>query len=164
MTIANSFKEYVELGDRVVIKVSLSELLKNDLTHQMFDEYMEYLNEVNFDIYEEHDGEQFQNEDYTKEYLDDQLNQLVRNFSIDRLRIIKVIQNELYGDKIIEQRKAEVLYNNKHNTKKAIGSVFIAGGTLLTIGTILFSGSISLIVLGIVTVTGGVILLVGNKE
>ncbi|CAM3218665.1 hypothetical protein [Vagococcus fessus] len=163
MTVSNIFKEYVAEGNSIVIRVSLVELLKNDLTHKMFEEYCQYLEEHNFSIYEEHDGELYDDIDYTTDYLTSQLNQLVRNFSKERVRCIKVIQSKLYGETLLKQRQAEIEYNNI-NRKKIAGSLFIAGGSLLAVGATIFSGSIGLVVLGALMVAGGVILLVRNKE
>lgn len=163
MAVSEQFKGYVENGDRMSIKVSLSGIIRNDMTYKMFEEYMDFLNEQNFDIYEKHDGENYSNVDYSEDFLRDQLNQLIRNFSKERLRCIKVIQHELYGNVALEQRKAEIKYDKKNKVKKVVGSFFIAGGTILTIGSVMvnFTG---LVVVGSITIVGGIVLILTSRE
>lgn len=163
MVVSNSFKKYVEEGNLTTIKVSLVEFLKNDLTHNIFNEYIVYLENSNVDIYEPHDGESYTNSEYTERFLTEQCNQMIRNFSKERLRCIQAIQYNLYGEQMKVQRKEEIKHNNSKQVK-AVGSMFILGGTLLTIGSIIFSGSIGFVVLGIVSVVGGVVVLIANKE
>lgn len=163
MSIAASFKNYVDNDDLGVIRVSLKELLRNDLTNKMYMEYLKYTEEHGVLVFEEHDDEDFLSEkDYSEDYLTEQLNQLLRNFSKERVRLIQSIIYKLHGEERIQQRIEEIKYQNNH-PKKIVSSVFIVGGTLLMIDS-LFSASLGLTVVGVIAIASGVILLLSSKE
>ncbi|MCA9765242.1 MAG: hypothetical protein KC455_02365 [Carnobacterium sp.] len=163
MSVPDIFKKYVENNDLGVIRVTLKELLRNDLTSEMYTEYLAYTEEQNVSIFEEHDNEEFLSEkEFTEDYLTEQLNQLLRNFSKKRVELIKAIICRIHGEEIQQQRKEEISYQNSHS-KKIVGSIFIAVGGLIMVSSLFFA-NLGLTVVGTIAVVSGVILLLSIKE
>ena len=118
--ISLDFKELISSGDVYEIKKYLIDNLMNDLTFNIFYEYLAYA-EKNIEIIEEHDGKIFE-EDKNKwniRYLNFQKNKLLENFSRKRIEHVKNIIKEIYvskGNSRIGRSRSKNEFNESLNT------------------------------------------------
>lgn len=190
--ITKKFEEIVKNGNKLEIKVALKNRLLFARDINSFDEMLEYVKRKGIDVYEKHDNRSFPSEssrEWNDKLLDKEINDLIDNFSKERIdnirKLIAKLENKTSQNdiKIIGTQSSErsnskrsFSQNNsnreKHekNKKKAddnftknIGIGLTAVGGLVTVIS-LFTG------LGVKTLVGaaiagaGIIILISENK
>lgn len=136
VTLDKKFKEAVERKDTILVRVMLKNSLLLSSSEEDFDDMLNYAKEKLPDLMDAHDGERLkaEEEEWTRDYLDQQLVRLVSNFSQERIGLLQKMVRKLYpreGEKL-NTRAAEVAkipsrlqYTGQRN-RKLIGGCIIA--------------------------------------
>ena len=180
--VSEKFKEIVKNGDKLEIKVSLKNRLLFARDIDSFDEMLGYVRKNDIDIYEKHDNKNFPSEDsgeWNENLLDKEINNLVDNFSEERVKNIrKLIQ------KLVSKTMNSTTSNSKRNfsqsnskrkrfeknrsvsnskfTKNIGAGLTVVGGVV--IATSLFTGLGVKTLVGVDIVGAGIIILVSEKK
>ena len=96
--VSEKFKEIVKNGDKLEIKVSLKNRLLFARDIDSFDEMLGYVRKNDIDVYEKHDNKNFPSEDsgeWNENLLDKEINNLVDNFSEERVKNIRKLIQKL---------------------------------------------------------------------
>lgn len=180
--VSEKFKEIVKNGDKLEIKVSLKNRLLFARDIDSFDEMLGYVRKNDIDVYEKHDNKNFPSEDsgeWNENLLDKEINNLVDNFSEERVKNIRKLiqklvpktmnstssnfkrsfsQSNSYREKFKKNRK-----KSENNFNKNIGIGLTAvGGVVIT--TSLFTGLGVKTLVGVAIVGAGIIILVSEKK
>ncbi len=88
----------VNKKDKLLLKIMLKDSLLTDKTFKDFESTIRYINKHLGDIYEEHDGEQFTNDTslYTIDLMNEQMVNVVSNFSRERIAFLKKLVTHIY--------------------------------------------------------------------
>ena len=171
MAITNEFKEVVQSGKVLRIRIMLKDSLLIDPTSKLFDEMLQYASEKLGDIYAEHDGEKlnYDKASWNEDYLNLQMVTLVDNFSKERVDLLKAMVRYLYKDKAEKMEaeranKAERGSKEQSNglTRKQIGAGVTAAGGVAAVAGICTS-QVALTVGGLAVAAVGVALIVSDK-
>ena len=162
MTITQEFREAVNDKDTRMVRIMLKNSLVVDPTFAEFNQ-MNALAEANIDVlYDEHDGEVLESDTttWTKDYMDEQMVQVVYNFSKERINLLKSICSHLYkerADQIKKDRKAPE--PQIQITKKQVGTALVVGGVVtVAVGVVLTKAAI--VATGVaVGIVGGVLII-----
>ncbi|ACQ70020.1 hypothetical protein [Exiguobacterium sp. AT1b] len=102
--ITQPFKQAVTQKDLERVKIMLSSSLILDLTFKSFQEMLAYaLNQIP-ELIEQHDGTQFPNMSvWTKTYASEVREDLIDNFSAERIEHIKNVHEHVYAQELQEQ-------------------------------------------------------------
>lgn len=96
-TISKTFQDYVHKKDKISVRMVLKDSLLLDKTFKDFSYKSKYAENRISDLYDEHNGEKFLDEEkWTEDYLDEQEVTLDLNFSKERIDILKQIIRKLY--------------------------------------------------------------------
>lgn len=182
--VSEKFKEIVKNGDKLEIKVSLKNRLLFARDIDSFDEMLGYVIKNDIDIYEKHDNKNFPSEDsgeWNENLLDKEINNLVDNFSEERISniqklIAKLEDEKSKNDNVIKSKATDTQIPNvspKLNSKrgfssddnftKNIGIGLIAVGGLVTV-TSLFTGLGVKTLVGVAIAGAGIIILVSENK
>lgn len=180
--VSEKFKEIVKNGDKLEIKVSLKNRLLFTRDIDSFDEMLGYVRKNDIDIYERHDNKNFPSEDsgeWNENLLDKEINNLVDNFSEERVKNIRKLiqklvsktmnsttsnskrsfsQSNSYREKFEKNRKKS---ENNFNKNIGIGLTAVGG---VVIATSLFTGLGVKTLVGVAIVGAGIIILVSEKK
>ena len=180
--VSEKFKEIVKNGDKLEIKVSLKNRLLFARDIDSFDEMLGYVRKNDIDIYEKHDNKNFPSEDsgeWNENLLDKEINNLVDNFSEERVKNIRKLiqklvpktmnstssnfkrsfsQSNSYREKFEKNRKKS---ENNFNKNIGIGLTAVGG---VVIATSLFTGLGVKTLVGVAIVGAGIIILVSEKK
>lgn len=158
--IANEFISAVDSNDLLMARIMLKDSLLVDPTFKEFNEMLAYA-EGRIDIYEEHDGETLKNDAsaWTKDYMNEQLMQLVNNFSRERVALLKRICRNIYADKAERiQSERVITKTNRKIPQKEIGIGLAVGGTAAAVVGLVTAHTV-VTVAGVATaVVGGVMI------
>ena len=133
MIITQEFMDAVNNKNIRMTRIMLKDSLIVDPTFAEFEKMMEIVKENNINIYDKHDGEVLKQEQskWTKDYMDEQMVQLIYNFSEERIKLLKNICKSLYSQKIeyikMEREKSS---NQTAISKKQVGTSLVVGGTV----------------------------------
>ena len=158
--IANEFVNAVESNDVLMARIMLKDSLLVDPTFREFNEMLAYA-ESKMDIYEEHDGETLKNDAsaWSKDYMNEQLMQLVNNFSKERIALLKRICGKIYAEKAERiQSERVVTKTNKKITQKEIGIGLAVGGTAAAVVGLATAHTVVTVAGVAVAVVGGVMI------
>lgn len=136
MVITQEFRQAVQNKDTRMVRIMLKNSLVVDPTFAEFNQ-MNALAEANIEaLYDEHDGELLKSETtaWTKDYMDEQMVQVVYNFSKERINLLKSICRQLYGQRasqIEKQRNAPL--TQIQFSRKQVGTGLVVGGVATTV-------------------------------
>lgn len=167
MAIAKEFIEAVENGKILRVRIMLKDILLVDPTASKFDEMEAYASSALGNIYDEHDGETL-NYDVTgwnEDYLNEQMVEVVNNFSKERINLLKSMVRHIYRDKaqrICSEEASAYTQERRAVSQKHIGVGVTVAGAALAVAGICTSHTI-LTIVGIAAATSGVALIVTDK-
>ncbi len=149
MALSKDFIEAVEQQKTTRVRIMLKDSLLLDPSCKEFDEMLAYANSNMDSLIEMHDGEQFiPSDEWDENYLNDEMVIVVRNFSIERIELLKRIVKKLYSGKEESAPRqntdsAPVADDDANNTNsgstKTAGGIFAAVGAGLVIGGLVIS-------------------------
>lgn len=158
--IANEFISAVDSNDLLMARIMLKDSLLVDPTFKDFNAMLAYA-ESKTDIYEEHDGEILKNDAsaWSKDYMNEQLVQLVNNFSRERVALLKRICGKIYADKAEKIQSERVVTKTKTEvTQKEIGVGLAVGGTAAALIGLVTSHAVVTAAGAVAAVVGGVMI------
>ena len=168
VALSNEFKEAVEQGKATRVKIMLKDSLLLDPSCKEFDEMMDYANSKMDSLIEQHDGEQFKtSEEWTEDYLNDEMVAVVNNFSKERVNLLKGIVRKLYANKEADNAVHQKIdtatidfgtNTGTSGTKITGGVVTAVGAGLLIGGLIIADAPIEVPIIGGVAIGVGVYL------
>jgi hypothetical protein len=120
MAVTQEFRDAVKAGDIRLVRIMLKDSMVVDPSFREFGQMMGFAGEMT-DLFDSHDGEElkYDNSAWTKDYMNEQMVQIVYNFSEERLELLKDICGYIYGKKTAgakTERKQEYSANPKTNT------------------------------------------------
>lgn len=163
MAITKEFVEAVENGKLLRVRIMLKDILLVDPTATKFEEMESYTNSKIGNLYDEHDEEKL-NYDVTcwdEDYLNEQMVNVVNNFSKERIELLKGMVRHIYrdkGQKILAEASSSYKQKRHAVTQTHIvagiavasAALAVAGictsHTILTIGGVAAAVSVALIV------------------
>lgn len=165
MAITNEFREAVELGKKVRVRIMLKDSMLVDVTMRQFDEMLDYALVNISDLYDEHDEEElkYSSSEWNEAYLNSQMVSVVSNFSKERVDLLKNIVKFLYRDKDNCIIGAEVSTDKPIITRNQVGIGMTTVGAVVTVSGI-FSRRGVLIVGGLCLAACGVSIVFTDKE
>lgn len=165
MAITNEFKEAVETGKKIRVRIMLKDIMLVDPTMRQFDEMLGFArNHIN-DLYDEHDGENLKYEcgEWNEDYLNNQMVVVVNNFSKERVDLLRNMVKYIYRDKA-DRIKSDTQYDSSSSvSRKQVGMGVTAVGAVTTVAGICAHQSL-LIAGGVVVAAVGVGLILSDKE
>ncbi len=137
MAITNEFKEAVDSGKKIRVRIMLKDNMLVDPTMKQFDEMMYYALSKMPDLYDEHDEEVLKQDssEWNEAYLNHQMVTVVNNFSKERIDLLKNIVKYIYRDKA-EHIRQEEYTTNSAITRKQVGIGVTAAGTVAIVAGI----------------------------
>ena len=167
MAITKEFIEAVESGKTLRVRIMLKDILLVDPTAAKFDEMEAYASSALGNIYDEHDGETL-NYDVTgwnEDYLNEQMVEVVNNFSKERVDLLKGMVRHIYRDQVQKIRSEESASHTQEKravSQKHIGVGVTVAGAALAVAGICTSHTI-LTIGGVAAAAVGVALIVTDK-
>ena len=146
MKIDHEFIDAVNQRSILDIKIMLKDSLVVDPTFAEFDEMLLFTKQQGLELYDKHDGEalKYDEKEWTKDYMNKQMVQLVYNFSEERVNLLKNICKKLYPQRIqmIENERRNPSNRQIKITKDKAATGLIALGTAATVGGIVIESAI----------------------
>lgn len=146
MAISKEFVDAVDSDDLLSVRLLMKNSLILDPSGASFSEMQDYANGRMSDLFAEHDGEIFKQQDeWDKNYFNEQTVKVVNNFSKERVDLLKSIVKRLYSDKSSETAKRNSLGDNAanfSNMNSEISGTKIAGGAVALVGAGLLIGGL----------------------
>ena len=137
MTINLDFKRAVDTKNIRLARIMLKDSLIIDPTFEEFNELLNYAEQELPDLYDEHDGTKFSFDRsyWNKDVLNDQMVELVYNFSKERVDFLKKLCRHIYADRIVDKNMENTNQSESQPliSKKKIGTAMIVGGTVIAI-------------------------------
>ncbi len=164
MSLSNDFIEAVESGKSTRVKIMIKNNMLVDKSFSECEEMLAYAERKLPDIYDANNGTQFQTDSslWNEDYLNDQLVEVVDNFSRERIAHIKEVIKYIY--KVDSSKQTQnITEQESTSTTRTIGGVAAIAGTGMVIGGII-STSTALIVAGAVVGAAGVIAIVSDRK
>lgn len=162
MNISNEFLTAVEEKDTLMIKIMLKDSLIVDPTFKEFDELLDIAEKAIPDIYDEHNGEVFESDIsmWNKDYMDEQMVNLLDNFSKERITLLKNICKLRYSERAEEIKKQRLIENNKKtlDTQKQIGIGIAAGGAAIAVAGLVASKPVVVGIGAVAAIAGGILI------
>lgn len=171
MSISKELIEAVNSKNVTLVRIILKNSLIMDPTFKEFDEEIAYAEKNINNLYEEYDGYELEENKskWNKDYMDEQLNNLLYNFSKKRINHLKDICRVVYEDKIrkINQNNNS---NNMNNNKakvvitKPVATTVTIGGTVALVAGIVIGKNILVVSGAAAAIVGGVSLISNNSK
>lgn len=136
MDISPDFKNAVDKKNIRLTRIMLKDSLVIDPTYKEFNALLKYAENNLFNLYDEHDGEKFNNNiaSWNKDYLNEQMVNVVYNFSKERISFLRSICKYIYADNLdIKEEKKCIEHCIASNSKKQIGIGIVALGVAIAI-------------------------------
>lgn len=180
MAVSQEFQTALDNKDIMTVHIMLKDSLVVDPTFTEFGEMLKLAEQSLDSLYDKHDGEKLINDSqqWDKDYMDIQMVKAIRNFSRERIELLKNICAYLYETEraskpiIIEPQKPKSgpRTNSKKNNYESStsarnrkdGEHLIIGGAVL-IGVGILTEVTLITVAGVAAVVGGGIMIVNNK-
>jgi len=165
MAITQEFRKAVQDNDTLMIRIMLKDSLVVDPTFEEFNQMISLSEGNTSDLYEEHDGEALQHDVdlWTKDYMDEQMVQVIYNFSKKRIELLKRICKHLYGERAEKIEKERIVSSSrKHISQKQVGTGLVVGGVVATVVGITVVKSV-IVVAGVASVVVGGVLIITDK-
>lgn len=162
MAITNEFRESVDSGKKLRVRIMLKDAMLVDPTMDLFDEMINYASVKITDLYDEHNGEvlKYDNSDWNEEYLNNQMVVVVNNFSKERVELLRNMIKFIYRDRV-EKIRAEA-EKNINITRKQVGAGVTVAGAVATVAGICTNSGL-LIAGGVAAAVVGVGIIVTDK-
>lgn len=177
MALTKEFTEAVDNGKKIRVRIMLKDIMLVDPSLKTFDEMLAYADKNMPDLYDQHDGEEFNNNSsaWDVDYMNQQMVSVVTNFSKERIDLLGKIVKKLYAQKIQSETKVTISKSNNTSFSAAPSSGFsrvqIAGAIVAVAGVGALIGGIvgssaPVAIVGGVALTSGIVMVVfcGNKE
>ena len=170
MAIPKEFIKAIEEQDNLKMRIMLKNSMLLDPTLEMFNEMLAYAEKKVTNLYDEHDGETLLNDEnnWTKDYLDEQLFSVVTNFSKVRIGLIKKMIKKLYLPKTESVQNKQKRYNGRKInsscnkrviSKRDIGTgLIVVGGVAFVAGVLIPKTVLTIAGVGAVAVGAGLVL------
>ena len=165
MAITKEFKEAVDTGKKIRVRIMLKDMMLVDPTLRLFDEMLSYAESKMLDIYDEHDDEElkYDSSDWDVSYMNSQMVAVVSNFSKERLNLLRNMVKHIYRDRAENIRKDEEYKSSATITRTQLGIGATAAGTVAAVTGICAHQTL-LIVGGVAVAAVGVGLILSDKE
>lgn len=165
MAVTNEFTNAVTQNDVRLVRIMLKDSLVVDPTFAEFDQMISLAETMN-GLFDAHDGEtlNYDVSSWTKDYMDEEMVQVVYNFSKERLDLLKSICKHLFKHRavtITSERKSE-FKNSTQPSRKQIGAGIAVAGAATAITGAVISQSL-LIGAGVVAVVVGGAMIITDK-
>lgn len=180
MAVSQEFQAALDNIEIRLVRIMLKNSLMADPTFTEFSEMLKLAEESLNSLYDEHDGEVLINDNsqWNKDYMDTQMVNVIRNFSRERIELLKNICAHLYGT----EPKARPMVNSMQKEKSGLrigpkqgryesstadrkrkdGKRMLIGGVVL-IGLGIKKEVPLLTVAGVLVVVGGSLMIVKNR-
>lgn len=120
MEINLEFKKAVKNCDIDLIRIMLKDSIIMDPTFVMYKNLVKYVEQNGLNLFEEYDGAGFADKCYwNKDYLNQQMAQLICNFSKERVKHIKDICKNVYKTEFFREERKAFSSNDKIPNKKS---------------------------------------------
>ena len=165
MAVTTEFKEAVQMGKKLRVRIMLKDSLLVDPTAVQFEELETYALNHFDDLYMDHDGEILDYDviSWNIDYLNQEMVTVVNNFSHERIDLLKCIVRHLFKEKVIKiQEERNSAGKEQNYTYKQIGTGVTVGGAVLTVVGICTSQTV-LTVGGVVIAVAGAALIMSDK-
>lgn len=166
MSISIEFKDAVDKGLKTRVRIMLKDMMCIAPNLNDFYEMRDYANKRMPDLYDQHDGEILKTDPsaWDKNYMNQQLVSVVRNFSEERVELLSKIIQKIYAYKLLDSPGDSVNKMNRNHFSNILGDLNtqqVAGGLVAVIGIgALISGAITssttFVVVGGIGLVGGV--------
>jgi len=164
MTLNNDFVKAVADVRMWEIYQRLSDIMPIDPSLREQDKMLKYAEQNLLDLYQPHDGEALKTDpvEWTKKYYDDEKYRLEKNFSRERLKLLRDMTKHRYADTINHRSEQE---HERQRTQQLRKEQLIEakhiGGAVALIGVVAAGvgigvGSTAVSVAGVVVAVGGV--------
>ena len=169
MSLSDDFTNAVIEGKATKVRIMMKDSLLLDNSGKGFDEMLNFAQDHIPDIICEHDGEQFRtSEEWSEDYLNEQMVAVVNNFSEERIRLLKDMVRQLYGKKNDNQEEIQRAQSTEKEfipssgpEQNGIPVVKVVGGGLVAVGAVTLVGGLAFHAPIWVPITGGVAIGVG---
>ncbi len=165
MAITEEFDKAITAKDIRMIRIMLKDSLVVDPTLAEFNAMTSIAEKRLEELYDDHDGEKlnFDISTWNKNYMDEQMVQVVYNFSKERLELLKCICQHLYKSRAekIENDRDKSNEANKFTQKQVGTGVILTGVAVAAVG-IAISKPIVIGVGGLAIVVGGILIISGE--
>lgn len=119
--ITQSFKDSIENKNMQLTKIMLKNSLFTDLTFDTFKEMLDYTLSVNNEIIEKHDEKKFlDSSSWSKDYASDLREDLIENFSAERIAHIQQVHQYIYKEELENQLNTTATYHDEKSFKSGI--------------------------------------------
>lgn len=175
--ITQTFKQAVEAKDLEHIKIMLRSSLSTDLTFEQFKELLAYTLHRIPNIIEPHDGKEFLPlSQCTKEYASEVREDLMQNFSAERIEHLQDVHEVVYANELrrqIQKQQERMAASNethtKANTSKIVKTLVMAlgvGVASILIGVLMNLSIVQVATAAVITtlIVGGVTYYVVQKR
>lgn len=165
MAITSEFKDAVDSGKKIRVRIMLKDIMLVDPTMRQFDEMISYALGKISDLYDEHDDEalKYDSSDWNEAYLNSQMVTVVNNFSKERVELLRNMVKYIYRDRAERIRKDDAVKSDTTITRKQVGIGVAAVGTVAAVAGICAQQSL-LIVGGVGVAAVGAGLILTDKE
>lgn len=132
MALSETFRKALEQKDIRMVRIIIKDSLVVDPTFTEMEEMLREAARAQLDLYDPHNGEELNRdrEQWNKAYMDSQMTTLLRNFSRERLDLLKEICAVLYADRIQNIREKR---ENRARDSRSTQHNVAAGGVLLAL-------------------------------
>lgn len=135
MAISLEFRQAVHKKDTRLVRIMLKDNLVIDPTFKEFDQMLLIAEEIE-NLYDDHDGEilELAPESWTKDYLNEQMIQVVYNFSKQRISLLKKMCRHLFAQRAaaIESERDAIRTGYIQVSRRQIGTALTASGVITT--------------------------------
>lgn len=166
MIITEEFRKAVNNNNTRMVRIMLKDSLVVDPTFKQFNEMISIAEKNIIDLYDEHDGETLKYEvnSWTKDYMDEQMVQVVYNFSKKRITLLKSICGNLYKERAKKiERDVRSSGVKQVNRKKQVSTGLMIGGAVAVVAGVIAEAPVIVAVGATVTIAGGVVVLTNKK-
>lgn len=169
MAIAQEFLDAVNSHNKLRVHIMLKDSMVFDPTMEQYNERIQYASAHMSDLFDQHDGEEL-NYDvsaWTKDYMGQEMVVLIRNFSQERLNLLKKMVRYIYKDDVarIQQKRHDqrAASHSSGPARRQVGTCVAAVGAALAVAGICTSHT-ALIVGGVVVAAAGAAVILTDKE
>lgn len=168
MAVSVEFKKDVDSKNVRSVRIMLKDSMIIDPTFKEFDERIRYAETKLPDLYDDHDGENFSHDlsKWNKDYMNEQMVNLIHNFSKERIEFLKKLCRHIYADKVESiERERFVAEHQSRMTKEdwqKAGIGMSVGGAGVTVVAVCTSHPI-IAAVGVATAVAGSAVYFSNK-
>ena len=165
MAITNEFKEAVDSGKKIRVRIMLKDIMLVDPTMRQFDEMMTYALSKIPDLYDEHDEEElrYNSSEWNETYMNRQMVSVVNNFSKERVDLLRNMVKYIYRNKAENIRREEEYKQDPTISRKQVGIGITAVGAVAADAGICANQGL-IVVGGVVAAAVGVGLILTDKQ